>query len=284
MKLALISCMIFSREVNYLIATSDNIIHSFWLEKNLHDYPEELQSNIQSTIHLIEAINERNIENKPFDAIVLGYGLCSNGTVGLTSNTLPLIIPKCVDCMALFLGSNQKYTYLTYSYKNIFWYNKAWIENSFVPSTETQEVEENPISVGETIDDILDAELEAMKNQKHAIFIKSKLFDDKYEQSFIEKTAKYFNWEFIKLDGDMSYFSALLSGKWDDRLFLTCPPGYETKLDKKKNVLMAEKIVTEEERQEAERQEAEQKAKREKEAKLEAKSKVPEKFKNKILF
>lgn len=240
MKLALISCMIFSREVNYLIAKSDNIIHSFWLEKNLHDYPDELQTNIQYTINLIEALNERNIENKQFDAIVLGYGLCSNGILGLTSKTLPIIAPKCVDCMALFLGSNQKYTYLTHTYKQISWYNKAWIENSFVPSTETYEVDDdlNPNAL-QSIDDILFAELEALNNKQYAVFIKSKIFDDSELQAFIEKTAKFFKWEFIKVDGDMSYFRALLSGKWDDRLFLTCPPEHIIAFNKKTNSIIA---------------------------------------------
>lgn len=241
MKLALISCMIFSREVNYLISKSENIIHSFWLEKNLHDFPDELQSNIQYTINLIEAVNERNLENKPFDAIILGYGLCSNGIIGLSSKSLPIIAPKCVDCMALFLGSNQKYTYLTHTYKQISWYNKAWIENSFVPSTETVEIDDD-LTLNNTmsIDDILHAELEALNNKKHAIFIKSKIFDDSEQQSFIEKTAKYFKWEFIKVDGDMSYFMALLNSKWDNRLFLTCPPLHSIAWNKKTNSLFAQ--------------------------------------------
>lgn len=246
MKLALISCMIFSREVNHLIATSDNIIHSFWLEKSLHDYPDELRNNIQNTIFLIEAINERNIDNSPFDAIVLGYGMCSNSTLDLQSINLPIILPKCVDCMALFLGSNQKYTYLTHSYKEIFWYNKAWIENSFVPSTQTTQVEEDEISNNTSIDDILQAELEAMMNKKYAIFIKSKILDDTREQNFIEKTAKYFKWEYIKLDGDMTYFRNLLKGNWDDRLFLTCPSGHKIDYDKKKNKLITTKIKSQE--------------------------------------
>lgn len=235
--------MIFSREVNHLIATSNNIIHSFWLEKNLHDYPDALRNNIQQTIHLIEAIHERNLENKPFDAIVLGYGLCSNGTLELTSSTLPIIIPKCVDCMALFLGSNQKYTYLTHSYKQIFWYNKAWIENSFVPSTETAEVEESTINTGDNIEEVISAELEEMNNKKYAIFIKSKLLDDTEEVAFIEKTARFFKWEFIKLDGDMSYFSALLNGKWDNRLFLTCPPLHKIMYDRKRNKWVARTTI-----------------------------------------
>lgn len=237
--------MIFSREVNYLIAKSNNIIHSFWLEKNLHDYPQELKNNIQSTIDLIEALNERNIDNKPFDAIVLGYGLCSNGILGLSSKTLPIIAPKCNDCMALFLGSNQKYTYLTHTYKQIFWYNKAWIENSFVPSTETIETQDDECDIPATIDEILYAELEELKNKKYAIFIKSKIFDDTKQQAFIEKTAKHFKWEFIKVDGDMTYFKALLNGEWDNRLFLTCPATYKISWNKKTNSIYAKQITDE---------------------------------------
>ena len=42
--------------------------------------------------------------------IVLGYGLCSNGIVGITARNQSLIVPRCHDCITLFLGSPAAYS------------------------------------------------------------------------------------------------------------------------------------------------------------------------------
>jgi uncharacterized protein DUF1638 len=42
--------------------------------------------------------------------IILGFGLCSNSLINLTSKDHILIIPKVHDCIALFYGS--QYTFL----------------------------------------------------------------------------------------------------------------------------------------------------------------------------
>ena len=42
--------------------------------------------------------------------IVLGYGLCSNGIVGVTARNQGLIVLRCHDCIKLFLGSPAVYS------------------------------------------------------------------------------------------------------------------------------------------------------------------------------
>ena len=44
------------------------------------------------------------------DYILLGYGLCSRRTAGLTTDHTPLVIPSAHDCITLFLGSSKRYT------------------------------------------------------------------------------------------------------------------------------------------------------------------------------
>ena len=140
MKYALIGCMVLARDIGYCISQNENTIHSFWLEQGLHDTPSKLKEQIQELIEKIETLNETLPDGRKFDAILLAYGLCSNGVVGLKSNKLKIIIPRCDDCMALFLGSQEKYLEIFNTYKGIYWFNKPWVENAFIPSKKNYEL------------------------------------------------------------------------------------------------------------------------------------------------
>ena len=50
-----------------------------------------------------------SVDESKYEAILLGYGLCSNGLVGLTARSIPLVIPV-HDCITLFLGSKEQYS------------------------------------------------------------------------------------------------------------------------------------------------------------------------------
>ncbi len=66
MRLALIGCSIFSREIGYAISQSENTIHAFWLEQGLHNTPQKLNETIQETINKIEGMNEKNNSSNSF--------------------------------------------------------------------------------------------------------------------------------------------------------------------------------------------------------------------------
>ena len=74
-----------------------------------------LRKRVQEEIDKTEArhgqIEESNqvLRRIEYDAILLGYCLCSNGIVGLSSRKVPLIIPRGHDCITLLLGSREKY-------------------------------------------------------------------------------------------------------------------------------------------------------------------------------
>jgi len=43
------------------------------------------------------------------EAILLGYGLCGNGLDGLTARHTRLVLPRAHDCIALLMGSRERY-------------------------------------------------------------------------------------------------------------------------------------------------------------------------------
>ena len=233
MKLALISCMVLSRDISYCMYKSQNSVHAFWLEQGLHDTPAILHQSLQEKINYIEMLNEKFDYDKRFDAIILGYGLCSNGIIGLKSTKLQIVAPRCDDCIALFLGSQERYLNLFHSKKGIYWFNKPWIENAFIPSKENYDKlhafylneygEENA-------DYLIEEQTRFTQNYENAVFIKSDIYDDAEEVAITKKNADYFNWNYLEENANISFLMDLIDGRWDDK-FLICKPNQTIAVD-----------------------------------------------------
>ncbi len=226
MKIALIGCMVFARDISYLIYNSKHTIHPIWLEQGLHDTPQRLNEMLQKKIDEIEAINDAKTNTPPFDAIVLAYGLCSNGIIGLSSKKFPLIAPRCDDCMALFLGSQQKYLDIFSTVKGIYWFNKPWCENAFIPIKEKyDEMRERYIEeYGEdNADFLMETEMSFTKNYENAYFIKSSIYNDSIERIKVSENAASFGWKYTEISGDNTFIEDLLNGNWDDRFLVSKP-------------------------------------------------------------
>jgi hypothetical protein len=97
---------------------TDNLDVVF-LEQHLHDTPDKMRVKLQEEIDKIDG---------SYDKIILGYGLCSNGVVGLKSDKHEIIIPKVDDCISLFLGSKEKYMEEFKKDPATYYLCKGWIE------------------------------------------------------------------------------------------------------------------------------------------------------------
>ena len=82
----LIACAVLYRECYYCAAISKSIVDIKLCEKGFHDIgAEKMSTRLQSEIDAIDT-------NK-YDAILLAYGLCNNGTAGLRSS-IPIVVPS----------------------------------------------------------------------------------------------------------------------------------------------------------------------------------------------
>ena len=87
-RIKFIVCDVIYDEPKNRIPENWNVVN---FEKRFHERSVTLREKLQDEI------------NKPqdYDIIVLGYGLCGNGLVGLVSPKVPLIIPRIDDCISL---------------------------------------------------------------------------------------------------------------------------------------------------------------------------------------
>ncbi len=235
MKIALIGCMVLLRDISKLIHNSPHTVHPFWFEQGLHDTPDLLRKRLQKCIDDVEELSVANEKKTPFDAIVLAYGLCSNAVTELTSKTLPIIVPRCDDCIALFLGSQNRYLDYFNSLKGVYWYNKPWCENAFNPSEEAYErlFQKYAEQFGEeNAEYLLETENSYTKNYENAVFIKSGNYDDEVNREQVKANAEHFGWNYKEVEGDDIFLQELLSGNWEnEERFLVCPKNHTIKPD-----------------------------------------------------
>ena len=89
-----------------------------WLDIMLHNSPKKLAAALQEAI---DAIREPSF-------VIVGYGLCGNGLVGVKAREHTLIIPRTHDCVAIFLGSHQRYVQRFFAAPNTYYLTKGWID------------------------------------------------------------------------------------------------------------------------------------------------------------
>ncbi len=240
MRLKLIACKILLREISYLCATSDNIVDVTWIRQGKHNYPEQLHDLLQAEIDAIES-GEDNHTNKmneisesddgvaeDFDAILLGYGLCSNAVSGLTAKKHKLVIPKAHDCITLFMGSKEKYAHYFNEIPGCYWYTADWIENTTMPGKPRHEMmvrhfEEQGYDE-DTIEYLMES-LNGLNNYHNAAYIRMPFFDKDIYSEATKKAAEFYGWNYHEIEGDMSLLERFIGGDWNEEDFLVLEPG-----------------------------------------------------------
>jgi len=89
----------------------------------LHTRPKEMRPALQAQLDTIAQPS----------VVLLGYGLCGNGVVGLQAGPHVLVIPRTHDCIAIFLGSFQAYAERFQRDPATFYLTKGWLESGDGP-------------------------------------------------------------------------------------------------------------------------------------------------------
>ena len=121
--IAVISCSVLQDLLGSRLA---NGVPTTWLDVSLHNTPKKLTEALQESVDALE---------EPSNVIV-GYGLCGNGLVGLRSGKHTLIVPRTHDCVAIFLGSHQSYLQRFFANPNTYYLTKGWLDSKDEPLTD----------------------------------------------------------------------------------------------------------------------------------------------------
>jgi len=184
-----------------------------FLEQSLHRTPEKMKQAIQNEIN--------KAERWEGDTIILGYGLCSNGVLGIKANRHPVVIPQVHDCITMVLGSPQRYMEEHRKEPGTYSLTKGWIEEGKSPLAIYEEYCQRYPQ--ETAEWVIKEEL---KNYTRIALVATELgFSEAHRKHALEN-ARFFKLKYEEIKGSLEFFKRMLRGPWD-KDFILLPPGEE---------------------------------------------------------
>lgn len=97
-----------------------------FLDYGLHRVPKKLTKSLQAAIDAIPTPS----------LIVLGYGMCGNGLLGIQAGIHTLLMPRTEDCIAIFLGSDDAYRAEFNAHPGTYYLTGGWLEAGSDPLKE----------------------------------------------------------------------------------------------------------------------------------------------------
>jgi len=229
-RLKIIACDVLNREISYLASQSKNYVDVTFLNQGLHNTPDKLRELVQVEVDKANGEFPYNYYNTcpNYDYIILGYGLCSNGIIGITSQSIPIIIPRAHDCITLLMGSKEKYKSNFANYPGTYWFSNGWIERGWQPSElkyaallkdYTQRYGE------ENAEFLMEIEQSWMKEYKNAGFISWDCFqNNEYYRNYTKDSSNLFKWNFVEIEGSSSLLGNIINGEFNNNEVLIVPP------------------------------------------------------------
>ncbi|MHB8769951.1 MAG: DUF1638 domain-containing protein [Syntrophales bacterium] len=182
-----------------------------YLEQALHRTPEKLRAKVQEKIDQVA---------RTAVSIVLGYGLCAKGVVGITARTAELLIPRCHDCIALFLGSPERYQEVFRSKPGTYYLTPGWLAEKNDPLGIIEE--QVPRFGRETARWVVEEEL---KHYTHIALIDTGVQEMEPLRARAKENAAVLKKRYVEIPGSLDYFRELLSGPYGEEKFLRLRSG-----------------------------------------------------------
>ncbi|HZD57362.1 MAG TPA: DUF1638 domain-containing protein [Anaerolineales bacterium] len=191
-----------------------------FMDYGLHRVPSNLTWTVQEAI---DSIEEPSL-------VVLGYGLCGNGLDGIKAGKHTLLVARADDCIAILLGSYDRYIQEFEATPGTYYLTKGWLESGSNPLQEYHEYVEKYGE--ESAAWIMDQQYQ---HYERLVFVAHSQEDlEKYRPQALEVARYCERWgmRYEEIQGSDGYVRRLLEvatdlGKASEDDFVIIPPGGE---------------------------------------------------------
>jgi hypothetical protein len=234
MRLKLISCEVLYREMCAAVARSPHQVDVEFLPKGLHDLGgPSMRARLQEVADQVDPVQ--------YDAILFGYALCGNGVHGLISRALRLVIPRAHDCIALLMGSRERYAEYFDRNPGCYFRSTGWLERGEDLQPATLRVLRDRTGHGFSLGELVGRYGEEngrflfeefngyARSYRQLTYISTGLEPDARFEAQARAEAERRGWQFDLIRGDLRLFEQLVRGNWDEADFLVVPPGWRVK-------------------------------------------------------
>lgn len=170
-----------------------------YFDYGLHHTPENMAKALQLEID--------QAEEGDYKGIIIGYGLCSNGIVGLHSRKHLLVIPRIHDCITLFLGSPEAYRVQSAENPGTYYLTPGWIEKGETPLSKFKSYAQSYDE--ETAQWVLHEE---MKHYTRIALIDTGVYPMELYRAVAKENADFLGVTFEELQGSPQLFRELICG------------------------------------------------------------------------
>lgn len=227
-KIYVIACAVLAIDLKHSAKAMGLDLEYKFLEAGLHNNPTLLKKKLQAAIDAVSSSDS-------YRRIIVGYGICGKGTIGIRAGNVPLVIPKVHDCIALFLGGDQAYKDQFKKYPGTYYLSAGWCKEKTEPISQRQRwayfgdqklafddlVKKHGEKVAETTFDFLNT---WQKNYQRAAYIETRAKPSPEYEALAENMAQKYHWEYDKISGSQELIEALLMSDATTEDVLFVPP------------------------------------------------------------
>lgn len=238
-RVAVVACGVLAADFRYLERDLHIGLDLHFLPGGLHRSPSKLRDELQKKVN--EISNDESIAR-----IVIGYGLCGRGTVGIKADRVPLVIPRVHDCIALFLGSDKAYREQFARHPGTYYLSAGWVEENnneqtnanmgaaspaTKPNADTKQMLET--QYGQENAEFVDQFMHSWtRNYTRAAFIDTGVGDSKeHYATKARNLAQQHGWEYERLEGTHSLLLEAIRAEQSSATMLLVPPFATTVYD-----------------------------------------------------